>query len=469
MSDKDDQIDEIENEFDDEFDAEDFGGDDFDDLADQGVTLGELWRNNVFVKIGVIFGALAILILGIIIFGGSRERAPDSRVARSSEVTETPGSNEVSEVMRQAIEEENTRRIEQAIRQSESAVPMPVEPPKGGLPLQFEEPEEEDPLERWRRMQEERLRQQQLQVEEAQEPPVPEEDTRTPAVNALAQAMSQQMESVLANQQIKSPTVLPIADLAYLENLQQREKDKREAALEEQRQRLATLGLSAGPGNTNILLPAGTIEYAKLVTEANTDVPGPVLAEIATGPLRGGRLLGTFDSTDNFITLNFNTIVLDGVDYSATAVAIDPDTTLPGMVTDIDKRYFKRVLLPGAAAFVTGFTDAIANSGRTSVTISGDSVTESTSNENLSSDQEVASGLAEAGEEFGDILDDVADDIEPLLRIRAGTPIGVLFTSAVTENAQGATQPVAPNPGASALGGIPALPIDIPGIQPAAE
>jgi len=467
MSDDEDQIDDIENEFDDEFDAEDFGGDEFDDLADQGVTLGELWRNNVFVKVGVIFGALAILILGIIIFGGSRERTPDSRVARSSEVTETPGSNEVSEVMRQAIEEENTRRIEEAIRQSESAVPMPVEPPKGGLPLQFEEPEEEDPLERWRRMQEERLRQQQLQVEEAQEPPVPEEDTRTPAVNALAQAMSQQMESVLANQQIKPPKVLPITDLGYLENLQQKEKNKREAALEEQRQRLVALGLTNGPGDTRILLPAGTIEYAQLVTEANTDVPGPVLAEIATGPLRGGRILGTFDSTEDYITLNFNTIILDGVDYSATAVAIDPQTTLPGMATDIDRRYFKRVVLPMAAEFITGFTQAVANSGRTTVTISGDSVTESTSNDNLDSDQEVASGVSRAGQELAEILDDQADDTKTLLRIQAGTAIGVLFTSAVTDNQQ--AQPVAPNPGASALGGIPALPIDIPGIQPAAE
>jgi hypothetical protein len=27
-------------------------------------------------------------------------------------------------------------------------------------------------------------------------------------------------------------------------------------------------------------------------------------------------------------------------------VAIEPDTTLPGMITEIDHRYFKRVILP---------------------------------------------------------------------------------------------------------------------------
>jgi intracellular multiplication protein IcmE len=457
--------DEIENEFDDAFEAEDFSDDEFDefdDLADQGVTLGELWRNNIFVKVGVIFGALAILILAIIIFGGRGERTPDSRVARSTDLTEAPGGpNELSPTMVEALEEADTARTERAIRETGSVVPTPIGPSRGTLPPQFEEPEEEDPLERWRRMQEERLRQQQLQVEEAQPPPEPEEDTRTPAVNALAQAMSQQMESVLANQQIKSPTILNIADLRYLEALEEKERQKREAALEEQRQRLAALGLATGPGDVNILLPAGSIEYAQLVTEANTDVPGPVLAEIATGPLKGARLIGSFDSTERYITLNFNTIVLDGVDYPITAVAIDPQTTLPGMATDIDRRYFKRVVLPMAAEFITGFTQAVADSGRTSVTITGDTVTESTSNTNLDRDQEVASGIAAAGEEFADILDDEADDIEPLLRIRAGTPIGVLFTAAVTD-----AQPAAPATLSPAAGIAPAADVLNPGIAP---
>lgn len=468
MSDKDDpsknSADDIDNEFNDDFDAEDFGDDGFDDLADQGVTLGELWRNNVFVKVGVILGALALLILGIIIFGGGSDRNPDSKVARSTDLTEAPGSSEVTEVYRQAIEEENNRRIEDAIRQNDSAVPTPVEPPKGTVPLQFEEPDEEDPLERWRRMQEDRLRQQQLQVEEAAPPPVPEEDTRTPAVNALAQAMSQQMESVLSNQQIKPPNLLSIADLGYLEGLVEKERARREAELERQRQQLANLGLTT-TGDVKILLPAGTIEYAQLITEANTDAPGPVLAEIATGPFKGGRLIGTFDSTDNYITLNFNTVVLDGLDYSASAVAIDPNTTLPGLVTDIDRRYMQRVLLPAAAAFVTGFTQAIADSGRTSVTIAGDTVTESTSNQNLSRDQEVASGIAEAGEQLGEILEDETDDIEPLLRIRAGTPIGVLFISPVLDNTSSLDQQQLQQqqqPFAVPATGIAPLPLPVP-------
>ncbi len=442
MSDDDDQIktplDEMENGFDDAFDAEDFD-DEFDDLADQGTTLGDLWRNNAFVKIGVIIAALILFILIISIFSGGGGKAPDSRVSRSTDLTEAPGSSEVSESYRQAVEEENNRRIEDAIRQSESAVPTPVEPPKGTLPLQFEEPEEEDPLERWRRMQEERLRQQQIQVEDAAPPPAPEEDTRTPAVNALAQAMSQQMESVLANQQIKSPQTLSIADLGYLENLAEQERQQREAELERLRQQREARALAAGAAGASdieILLPAGTIEYAQLITEANSDVPGPILAEIATGPLRGGRLIGSFESTGKLLTLSFSAVILDGVDYPVSGVAIDPETTLPGVATDVNSRLFKRVFLPAAAEFITGFTDAVSNSGRTSITISGDSVSETTDNDDLSTDQEVASGIAELGEELEEIIDDTVDDIEPLVRVRAGTSVGVLFTSAVVDQAR---------------------------------
>ena len=431
--------DDIENDFDtDDFDNGGFDDDGFDDggfdeLGDQKGTLGDLWRNNPLVKVAVILVAFAFLVGGIILFGGKKDNLPVSRVASSRDITEAPGSNEVTESYRQAIEEENVRRTEEAVRASESAIPMPVEAPKGSLPLQFEEPEEEDPLERWRRMQEERIRQQQVQAQvEPQDIPEPEIDTKTPAVNALAQAMSQQMESVLGNQQIKGPLIQNVATIAYLEGLAEKERKKRELALEQQ---LAAQGID--PEAINILLSAGTIEYAQLVTEANTDAPGPILAQLVTGPLKGGRLIGNFTANDNYLTLNFNTIVLDGIDYSAQAIAIDPDTTLPGVVTDIDRRYFMRVILPAASEFITGFTEAVANSGTTTVTINNsDGTTTTQSTGDRDGEQEVASGIADAGEALAEILDEMADNTEPLLRVRAGTPLGILFITPVLDEPQ---------------------------------
>ena len=431
-----DEIDnEIDNDFDtDGFDLDDFDDGGFDDLNEQQGTLGDLWRNNAFVKIGVILLAFAFLVGGVIIFGGRGDKVPVSRVARSTDITEAPGTAEVTEAYKQAIEEENTRRIEQALRESESAVPMPVEAPKGTLPLQFEEPEEEDPLERWRRMQEDRIRQQQVQAK--QEDPtaeVPEVDTRTPAVNALAQAMSQQMESILGSQKINGPVLQTVSSLSYLEGLAEKERKRLEEALAAK----AKQQDGVDGQDLNILLPAGTIEYAQLITEANTDAPGPILAQIVTGPLKGGRIIGSFTATDNYLTLNFSTIILDGIDYAANGIAIDPETTLPGVITDINHRYLKRVILPMASEFITGLTQAIADSGKTTIVVkNSDGSTSTTTSGTNDKDQEVASGVAEAGDALSEILDDVVGSTQPLLRVRAGTPIGVLFVSPVIDTPQ---------------------------------
>jgi intracellular multiplication protein IcmE len=280
-------------------------------------------------------------------------------------------------------------------------------------------------------MQEERIQQQQIVNQQPTVPPpeAPPVDTKTPAVNAMAKAMSMQMESVLANQQIKAPHFQHITSMDYLEAIQAKEQQAREDALAKQQ---AMLGGAAADGKIqNIIIPAGTIEYAQLITEANTDAPGPVMAQIASGPLAGSRLIGTFAATDEYLTLNFNTVVIDGVSEAANAVAIDPQTTLPGMVTEIDRRYLKRIILPAAAAFVEGLGEAIADSGQTTIYVEGDNAVESSGNKD--NREEVATGFKEAGEKMSDLLEEEADATRPMLRIAAGTPIGVMFITPVIE------------------------------------
>ena len=417
---------------DDDFDLDGFD-DDFGDLENKG-TLGDLWRNNPFIKIAAIVLGLVLLIGIVMLFTGKKEEQDASRMREGSDVTEVPGTEAVTENYRQAIEESNTVRLEEALRKNESAVPMPVEAPKGVIPLEVEKPNEVDPLDRWRKLQEDKVKRaaKKAVIEESDEPEV---DTKTPAIQALSGAMVAQMESILKNQKIEGAQTASITDFEYLEDLQ----DSHDELQEDRRQELEERrGNSNGFGGTTdensgaeIILPAGTIEYAQLITEANTDVPGPILAEVMTGPFKGGRLIGTFEETYNYLTLNFNTIVLDGIDYTADAVAIDPETTLPGMVTDINRRYFSRVVLPVAADFITGFASAISSSGNTSITISGDSVTETTSN-NRSNDQEVALGIAQAGEGLAEVLNEVRENTPQLLRVRAGTPMGIFFVSSVT-------------------------------------
>lgn len=411
------------DDIDNNLDVENFDDDaGFDDFSKKG-TIGDLWRNNPMVKIGVILAGFAIVVGGIILFGGGDDALPVSQLSAARDVNEAPGSSEISETMRQSIEDENIQNVEEATRTGGSAIPIPTEASKGTLPLPVEEAGAEDPLERWRRMQEERVRQQEV-MQAQPDPMAPPPDTKTPAVNALSQSMVTQLQAVLQNQPIPPTSHKKITSTAFLEETAR----KRNAAMEQQAMQNT---LPADVQVENIIVPAGTIEYAQLLIEANTDAPGPVLAQIVSGPLRGGRVIGAFQSTDRYIVINFSTVVIDGINYPVQAIAVDPSTTMPGVITEIDNRYFKRIILPMAAEFISGLADAVSESGTTTITIEGDTVAESTSDQN--NEQEVASGISAAGDELSDILEDEADRTRPMLRVAAGTPLGILFVSPVTD------------------------------------
>lgn len=416
------------DDIDNDLDVENFDdGSGFDDFSKKG-TLGDLWRNNPMVKIGVILAGFAIVVGGLILFGGGNEPAPISQLAGARDVNEAPGSSEISETMRQSIEDKNIETVEDATRTGGSAIPIPTETSKGQIPLTLEQESGEDPLERWRRMQEERVRQQEM-LEQAQPnavPTAPPVDTKTPAINALSQSMVSQMQAVLQNQGIPPINTKKITGVNFLEDVEMKRLQK-----VQQQQAMMAMGQPVDEQIEDIIIPAGTIEYGQLLIEANTDAPGPVLAQIVSGPLRGGRVLGSFQSTDEYLTLNFSMVVIDGINYPVQAVAIDPNTTLPGVITEIDRRYFKRIILPMAAEFVSGLADAVSESGTTTVVIQGDTVAESTSDRD--SRQEVASGISEAGEALSDILNEEADRTRPMLRVASGTPIGILFVSPVTD------------------------------------
>ncbi len=418
----------MSDDFDDDFDI-----DDFDDLNSDG-TLADLWKNNAFVKVGVILAALAFIIALIVIFGGKKEKDLNSRIKSPEKVSEAPGTSDASKAYTEAIEDVNRENAENAVREKTSNVPIPIGSPKGRPQLDNTRAEEEDPLDRWRRMQEERLKTIKAQKKEEPVSTEPVEDTRGPAVAALAEAMAAQMESILDNvSEIDGPDYKEVAQMKYLEDEVEQERERvrkeRKRLEEERKERAAAAGES--DDEEIILLPAATIEYAQLLTEANTDVPGPILAEIASGPLKGARLLGEFEETYDYLTLNFDQVVFEGVSYETEAVAIDPATTLPGLITDIDRRYFKRVILPTASAFITGFADAVASSGQTTIRVQGDTTITETDNER-SDDEEVASGIAEAGQALGGIIDEIAENTKARLRVKSGTPLGILFIESVT-------------------------------------
>tara|TARA_Y100000031_G_scaffold77340_1_gene85029 strand:+ start:58236 stop:59693 length:1458 start_codon:yes stop_codon:yes gene_type:complete len=408
-----------------EFDVADDFDSDFDTPEDM-----ESSSQNPMTKLLIVGGVILVVIAAIFFFGGGDSSTPTSVVAGGqNDLREAPGTAELDPSMQEALEEINTDMQLAAEDDGGSFLPVPVSPTREQLPAEDLVPVEEDPLERWRKQQQEQLQLQAQQVPQAQVGPSPDEIARQQALQQLAQAMSSQMDEIVAAQQIQSLNSMTVTDVAnpYAQT------DANGVPLGVGG---AVQGQAVPPSQVVEevvqLIPAGTIEYGQTVLEANSDIGGPIMAQIVTGPFSGGRVIGTFDERNRYLVISFNTIVHQGVSYSIDAVAVDPNTTLTGMATDRDYRLFQRVILPAAARFVEGLGSAIADSGDTTVTVSGETVIQDEND--LDTRQEVYNGVEEAARELGDFLDEEGNRVEVLIRVEAGTPIGVLFLAPVFDN-----------------------------------
>ncbi|WP_435640650.1 DotG/IcmE/VirB10 family protein [Micavibrio aeruginosavorus] len=412
------------NEFDNDPMGQDAG---FEDFEGGEQSMSDMLRNNPMVKIGVVLGAIATIVGGIVLFGGEKETGGTSVMRPGSDLSQAPGANEVSDTYREQIQDFNQAQIDQAQSTGQSALPVPVGTTRGVIPLDDAKVSEEDPLERWRRLQAERIEKEKQAAPTEAGPVAPPVDPNAEVKQQLAKAMAGQMESILDFKTLKGPNQESVSDPDWIE--QKREEQKQKA----EEERLAAEG-DAQASDVLILLPAGTIEYAQLMTEANTDAPGPVLAQIVSGPLAGSRAIGSFKASDEYITLQFNTVVVDGIAYGTDAIALDPKTANPGMITEIDKKYFTRVILPAAAAFIEGLGGAIAETGSTTLTVATGGSSSSSTSEDLDTEQEFFKAVEEAAEKVGEMLDEEADNAEPMLRVAAGTPMALLFVKPVQQN-----------------------------------
>ena len=398
---------------------DDFGG------AGGGQTLGDLVKNSPLVKVGIIIGVVVALIGAIILFGGGDQKLKGSRVSQGNAINEAPGEDEVSENYQQAVEDYNLTQVEEALKRGDSALPVPVGTARGRVGLEGEQAMAEDPLERWRRIQEERQKR-----DKTQRPKLPNVDPNAEAIDALSKAMASQMESILGSKVINGAELMSITSIDWLEKLAE-EKAKKDAAKAAAAAQAAAATAQENPGE--IIIPAGTIEYAQLLIEANSDAEGPVVAQIVSGPLAGSRILGSFKTEEEYLVLSFNQVVVDGISLDANAVALDPATTGVGMVTDIDHKYFKRIILPAAAKFIEGMAGAIADTGNT-VVATGDTVIEQ--EDELDTREQVFKGVEEAAAGISEVLEEEADRTQVQIKVRAGTPIGILFVAPVVEEAK---------------------------------
>ncbi len=394
-------------------------------------TTGGILNSSPLVKFGII-GAVIVVVIGLISFmGGKDSKAPKSLVGGTAEEFKSaPGTEQVSQSMQNAIEEKNDQRVDEATKTGGSAIPTPITPPKNLIDMGQEISQEEDPLLRWKQMQEERIRiqreQEQLQLQ-AQANPEQQQN-----IDAMKEAMTAQITGVLQKQpiQIKSMQVFQKEATQQGDGSGQTSLPTPSAEAS-YAPRTAMAGANVPKGPEKVIIPAGDIQYAQMMLEANSDIPGPVMALMASGPFSGGRLIGSFATEDEYLTIQFTTLVTKkGTSIPIQAIAVNPDTSLQGLATDVDHRYFSRLILPAAAKFIEGMGNAIA---QTTTTVSQSSSSTTSSTQDLDTTQELGKAGSEATSKLSEFLDDEASKQKVLVRVRAGTPIGIIFMQKVTE------------------------------------
>lgn len=171
---------------------------------------------------------------------------------------------------------------------------------------------------------------------------------------------------------------------------------------------------------------AGSVVPAVMLTAINSDEPGPVLAQIVTGPLKGARLIGQMVSSDQRVVVQFSSLSMPGASqtFNISSFAIDPDTSRTGLATDVNNHYFLRYGLGLAAAFISGYGEAVQNSGSTTTTDAFGGTT--TIMGDMTHKQIAESAFGKVGQKLGSELDKETNRA-PTVTVASGTSIGVLF------------------------------------------
>lgn len=176
------------------------------------------------------------------------------------------------------------------------------------------------------------------------------------------------------------------------------------------------------------LVRAGTIIPGVLISGLNSDTPGPVLAQIVSGKLKGARLMGEMKASDSGIVIQFTKLSMIGQPktFEINAYAIDPNTTSTSLASNVNNHYFLRYGLGLAAAFVSGYGEAVSNQGTTTTVGAMGNVTQTQGN--LDNAQITKSAFGKVGQKLGSEIDKDSNKA-PTVTVNAGSPLGILVMS----------------------------------------
>jgi type IV secretory pathway VirB10-like protein len=264
----------------------------------------------------------------------------------------------------------------------------------------------------------------------------------------VAKALSEQMRVIILAQEPKNQNLRGVTKRDSLYTIKVREDNAKRAKEAKEGKRSIDTVNSGGdltyvdnvkggtavtdvkaPAKTKTIITAGTISYAQLLNDLNSDVKGPVLAQILSGPFEGGRGIGEFKMQDDFLTLSFKRIIKDGVSYTVDGIALDEKTTLTGLQSEVDNHYLERVFIPVAADFLSGYAEAVTETGKSSTTTAGGGVVQD--EPEPTGKEELYEGIKKAADKIGEFMKEDAPE-GPTVKLKRGTTMGILFLQPVT-------------------------------------
>ncbi|MDH2183812.1 type IV secretion protein DotG [Pseudomonas sp. GD03651] len=156
---------------------------------------------------------------------------------------------------------------------------------------------------------------------------------------------------------------------------------------------------AVGDTDRELLIKTGTIMYATLDAEVNTDDGGDVLATIRGGKWNGSKLIGKIEQAPDNIRVKF-TILAPPVNDSRptmriSAVALREDDAKQGIAETKDHHTMKRYFALGAASLLSGYGRAYQQTAGTTI-ISPSGVVAQTTTE-PSTKQVIGSSVGEMG------------------------------------------------------------------------
>lgn len=430
---------------------------DFEKGPDEKPSLKEVWESSLMLKLGAIVVGVGVLAGGYTLLFAKEEVAADKAkvtIYDPSGAKQVPGSKELDPAYQKALEDANRKSAEQALATGESTLPTPIGTAKKGsldIPEMPDRPKS-DVLAEWRKATaNNRMKAAESVIEEesgggtssAAPPPedVPMVQPIRPQMQAVkqdpnaAKRLMEQMRVIIGAQAPGLPkiTIITPEDSFYTKM----KKEEEAAALASQK--TAGTGdytsregeyVSGAAMSAKTIVPAGSIAYAQLLTELNSDITGPVLAQVLSGPFTGGRMIGNFVREDEYLVISFKHAVKDAVSYKIDGIALDENTTLAAQASDVDHHYFTRIVLPAAAAFVGGYGAAIAETGSSVEQTAGGS--QAQDRPAPSPKESLYKGLEKASGKVSEMLDKQAANKEITVKLTKGTTMGVFFVDTVT-------------------------------------